>query len=326
MDRKLRVLVIGKTKEWVPQWLAREDVELVGLVDAHRESDCYEGVPEFEDLETALGTTSFDLVAMATPPWAKTPMALVERLARLGHDVYLQKLRPPEPDAGETLLALAEETGRTIAIGEAYRYDPAIRAARRWIGEGALGDVFEIEWNCRRENLDAAWASAYRHVMLEDLTYHHAGAIHALLGVRWERVYAWSWTPSWSIEPNTNAAILAVADNGVRLQYTATWAASAELTPWLGDFRLEGAKGSLRYEGGRLTLRGRDGEERFSGPAAETADGGPVGVAGIVDDYIRSVRASRRTAHDIRDMIPALRLVEAALRSASERQETRGKG
>ena len=120
-----------------------EDVELVGGIDPA--GDCHRAMPNhpvFETLDEAVDA-GVDAVIIAVPSDQHEALAvgaakagvhaLVEK--PLGHDLP-SALRIRDAFAGTELVA---------AVGHVERYNPAVRALKRKLEEGALGRLFAIK-------------------------------------------------------------------------------------------------------------------------------------------------------------------------------------
>lgn len=310
---KIKVLCVGMDNDWIQAWGKHPASTVAGIVDLYREGKQGGEIPVYSHMEEAMDAVKPDLVTMVVPPSKKTELQTVKTILGHGYDVYMQKLRPAGRDDGDMLLAMAEASGKEIAIGETYRYDPVIQTARAMIERGELGVVEEVYWECRRHNIDSDWTQAYRHLMIEDLSYHHLGAIAAMCGQRFEQVYAWSAEPSWSHRAHSVASMMLKGAEGLRVSYTASWAASGDVTPWLGDFRVEGSRGSLVYEKDQMMFWPRDGAApREVSRETERLRGS------MVEAYLDAHRTGERSELDIRTQIPILRTIAAALQSAEE--------
>lgn len=323
---KTRIVCIGLSDVWLAEWLARDDALLVGLVDLYDELDAWRregqpvppywpGLQVYADVDEALDTLRPDAVTIVTPPDRKTSVELIAAIVNKGCDVLLQKLRPERRGDGERLLRLSERSGRAIVVGEGYHFDRHVEAAKQMIGQGVLGQVEQVVWQCYRPAVTANWMAAYGHVMLEDLTYHHLGAIHHLLDFQCRRIYAESYSCSWSAGLSREVVSMsAVSKQGVRLQYFASWSARGGETSWLGDFRIEGSEGALHYSRDRLVHFDRQGKEREAAPTEPY----PYEFhQGVIHDFLAAGAVRRLSCGlAIARFLPVLRLVDAAIESA----------
>lgn len=328
--KSIQVLILGMMDYWLEHWRARPEVTVIGVVDIYGQAemvgvpdkyvaDVYKyNIPLFTHVEEALQQVKPDIVTLVTPPTGKLNMGIVEFVVNKGYDLFLEKLRPADPGDGERLLKLSERTGRQIAIGEPYRYDKYVEQAKTLIDAGALGTVEQVTWRCYRPKVVAPWMSAYNHVMLEDLSYHHFGTIHYLLGLeRLRQVTAASRLPTWTpVASPSVVSLLADGDDGLHLSYYSSWVAHGRTTTWLGYFRIEGRLGMVELsETGLLFVDADGAEQQF-----ELSDLKYELRNGTVDEFVRSYLDNRRSNHDITSFYPVIRFIYASLES-SERGE-----
>lgn len=314
-QRPLRVFCIGLQNHWLSHWVSRPDVQVVGVSNRYREANEHcAHLPQFEDIPSALRMLNPDLVTMVTPPHAKTCVETIRAVLDCGFDIYLEKFRPQSWEDGAILASLSRTTGKQIAIGESYRFDKFVEQAKQVILSGRLGKLEQIVWRCYRPNIRAAWMNEYEHVMLEDLTYHHLGVIHYLIGAeRICQVFATSVLPSWSIEKSPSVvSLLAQGDEGLQLNYYASWAAHGAATSWLGEFQIDGSEGSLLLRNDWLVFINRDGEEEMI--VTDGSHGSEL-RAGIVNEFMAACNQGRKSELEISSFQPVIRVIQASLES-----------
>ena len=90
--------------------------------------------PEFAEVLTR---PDVDAVAIYSPDVAH--YAMIETALRAGKDVVVTKPMVISSTEAERVLALLEETGRTLVVGETSRYSRYVQAARRLVDDGDLG-------------------------------------------------------------------------------------------------------------------------------------------------------------------------------------------
>jgi predicted dehydrogenase len=93
----------------------------------------------FEDL---LEDETLDAVMIATPVFTHYPLAM--RALAAGKHTFVEKpLAPSVPEAQE-LLDLALTSSLALMCGHTFIYSPPVRAVKRLLADGELGDVFFI--------------------------------------------------------------------------------------------------------------------------------------------------------------------------------------
>jgi predicted dehydrogenase len=97
------------------------------------------GIPSvYPDADSMLGKEEIDALDVASP--RETHAAWVEAAAARGIDVLCQKPMTPTLAEAEALVARVGSRVR-LMIHENWRFRPWYRELRRWISDGALGDI-----------------------------------------------------------------------------------------------------------------------------------------------------------------------------------------
>lgn len=157
---RLRVGFVGAG--FISQWHARAvqpiaDVDLVAVCDLRRElakqfADRYK-CDDFGDITSMLATSDIDAAHILVPPQHHVRVA--EELMRNGIDVFVEKPVATTPEDAARLHRVANETGRTVAVGHNFLYlDPYLKL-REDLRSGALGriDQITIHWNRELEQI-----------------------------------------------------------------------------------------------------------------------------------------------------------------------------
>ena len=98
-----------------------------------------------EELKAVLSDDSIAAVAIATP--AETHRELVELCLQAGKDVFVEKPMALTAAEGESMQAVAEESGRILMVGHLLEYHPGVMKLREMIASGELGKVNYIYSN-----------------------------------------------------------------------------------------------------------------------------------------------------------------------------------
>ena len=146
-------------------------------------------------MEEAIGRDDVDVVVVALP----TPLHLAacELAARAGKHVYMEKPIAQNLDEARRVIALCEEAGVKLVMGQSHRYFPVLRRAREIVLAGDLGRLVKVRsvlcyYNdyaneSRKWKLDG---STELHGALLDVGVHVADDIRFLSDSRVTRVYA----------------------------------------------------------------------------------------------------------------------------------------
>jgi predicted dehydrogenase len=102
----------------------------------------YPGAKPTSCFEELLNDPRLDAIVIATP--VPTHFGLAAAALRAGKHTFVEKpLAPSAAEAGE-LIELAEEADLRLMCGQTFLYSPPVRAIKRLIETGELGDIFFI--------------------------------------------------------------------------------------------------------------------------------------------------------------------------------------
>jgi hypothetical protein len=168
------------------------------------------------------------------------------------------------------------------------------------------------------------WMDAYRHLILEDLAYHHMTVAASICGSVSGQVRARSWSPSWLYERDRGyCSFLLHADAGWTMNYETRWGAAAGGGNFFGELIAEGASGEIWTDGTRAVYTARGGAaEELPQPACPY-----TGWSGMIDQFSDALRG--HIAEDVPELMPfdrfdgILRMLYAAVASEDRRMEIR---
>jgi len=93
-------------------------------------------------IERVLSDPSVDAVIIATP--VHTHYTLAAQALAAGKHVFVEKPLAQSSELADELAELARERGRILMCGHTFLYSPPVRAVKRMIEAGTLGDIFFI--------------------------------------------------------------------------------------------------------------------------------------------------------------------------------------
>ena len=102
----------------------------------------YPAVQTTADLDAVLEDSEVDAVLLATPVF--THHDLASRCLEAGKHTFVEKPLAPTSELTRDLTELATERSLVLMCGHTFLYSPPVRAVRRLINEGRLGDLFFI--------------------------------------------------------------------------------------------------------------------------------------------------------------------------------------
>ncbi|HEX9904899.1 MAG TPA: Gfo/Idh/MocA family oxidoreductase [Propylenella sp.] len=101
------------------------------------------GIADVEtDLEAALARDDVDAVVVTTPDDTHEEIAL--RCAAAGKAILLQKPMATSSEACRRIIAAAARAGVDLQVSFMHRHFPEVVAARRFLADGAIGDITSV--------------------------------------------------------------------------------------------------------------------------------------------------------------------------------------
>jgi len=328
-----RTVIVGTgeiARWWVRPLLARQDVELVGLVevDPARATPLLEAfelpLPVHTSVADAVTGERADLLVNLTPPSVHRPVC--EEALALGCDVFVEKPLAESLADAQALVAAAAAAGKTLAVMQNRRYLPAITTMRELVADGAIGGVLHvcIDMFLWHEGV-RDFLKAMRSPLLEDMAIHPFDAAREVTGLEPIDVTATEWTASTSLMPGSAAAVCTWRlEGGAVFSYRGSWLARGLATSYDGQWRIGGTHGSLTWDG-RDTIE----LERWTDVALVDAKPAerrtieldpPVdfGHTAALDAMLDALARGEQPATAAADNVASLGMVAAALRSARE--------
>lgn len=216
--------------------------------------------PLFATVEDALAEGDYDLALISVPNNTKNLVDLEEQLLKARIPIACTKLRLQNwSDYHRLVLASAEYEVPYYCNDHYHRSSTFVTAAARL---GEIGRLQAVDFRCRLPGNDTGfspWTGSYRHLVLEDLAYHHFSTLAFLTkGFRVGR--GWCSSRSFAADGVTrnDVQFLASMETGWQLNYCARWGSSgSDCTSWPGEFRMEGDGGVLVVSQERLSIKNR---------------------------------------------------------------------
>src|SRR4051812_43164469 len=138
----------GKIAHWHRSALLRAGIDVVAAVDRdpQKAAQAAAGAPgctAYTDTAEMLREARPDVVHVLTPPPGHTPLAL--QAARAGAHAIVEKPFALSVADAEAMLAAAAEHGVLVIPTHNYLFKPSVVKARRYVAEGAVGDVVYVD-------------------------------------------------------------------------------------------------------------------------------------------------------------------------------------
>lgn len=200
--KKIRVLMLGAafSADLHMEGYARnhDRVEIVAIADknpgtARELAKRYHMEVEhiFEDIAQAIQETECDLVDICLPNFLHHDAALLALKA--GRDIVCEKPLAISLEDAQEMVSTAKELGRHIYYAEDWLYAPAIRKARDFIEEGAIGDVLFLRARESHSGSHSPYVKDKAHCgggVLLHMAIHPIGLAMAMNNNAWSEVMA----------------------------------------------------------------------------------------------------------------------------------------
>jgi predicted dehydrogenase len=309
---------------WGPNLLRvlieRTDVNVRWICDQDqtrldRLSRRYPSVEPTQELDDVLNDPRVDGVMLATP--VNTHYELGRRCLEAGKHTFVEKPLASSSSDARSLIDLATECEPVLMCGHTFLYSPPVRAVRKLIEEGELGDLYFV--SSSRVNLG--------------LHQRHVSVIWDLGPHDFSILLYWLGGPPHTIRATGRDSIVpGIADVAfVTMEFPSGVIANVELS-WLAPSKLRrtvivGSQKMVVYEDGtpealRIFNRGvvyRDpetfGEYHLSYRAGDIlsphlANDEPLALQ--VGDFVRAIRTGELPEHGLALASDVVRLAEAA--------------
>jgi len=205
-----------------------------------------------DDWSALVARPDVQIVLVCTPPDSHAEIAVAA--LESGRHVFVEKPLARSAAEAEPIVAAAQAAfarGVVCAVGFNYRHHPAIQQARRWVSEGAIGELMFARMRhgiAGRQGYAADWRTSAVTSGGGELLDQ---GVHLIDLARWffgefSEVRAMLTTSYWPIAPlEDNAFVLLRTAAGQVVQLHASW------TEWRNLFSLElfGRDGYVRVEG-----------------------------------------------------------------------------
>ena len=129
--------VLGDNLDVSVRWICDLDPERLGKYRRR-----HPGARATTRIERVLADPAVDAVVIATP--VDTHYKIAARVLEAGKHVFVEKPLAPSSELADELARIAAERGRILMCGHTFLYSPPVRAIKRMISEGKLGDIYFI--------------------------------------------------------------------------------------------------------------------------------------------------------------------------------------
>jgi predicted dehydrogenase len=330
---KHRIAVVGcggMANIWVEYALARDNAQIVALVDIRLESAHAMAEKHgltcdvYTNLEQAIKETGATLVFDVTIPAGHFDVGT--SAMRLGCDVFAEKPLAETLDQCRELIRVSDATGRMHAVMQNRRYLPQIIALRQLIESDAIGKPGYAGADFFLGPHFGGFRDAMDHPLLLDMAIHTFDQARKILGADPVSVYCHEYNPpgSWYAGNASALCIFEMSDGSV-FSYRGSWCAEGVQTSWEADWRITGERGTVIWDGNNApyaeVVQAGEQEGKFIREYTRIDSVIPelknTHHKGCLDDMFEALEQGRRTQTDCRDNILSMAMVFGAIESAN---------
>ncbi|MCO6451759.1 MAG: Gfo/Idh/MocA family oxidoreductase [Caldilineales bacterium] len=314
---------------WLRTLSELPEVEVVAVVDASESAleTCsntfgLEASLCYTTLEAALAAAQADMMLCITPPAYHREH--VTAAMNAGLHVLCEKPIAYSLDDCMAMLETSQNTGKSLAVSQQYRYRPDMLKMARLVAKGKIGQVGQIRldfykgWYFESDNFRQYMA----HPLLIDMSVHHFDLVRAITGHEAVDVLGSSWNPKWSDNAgDTSVNLTFTLSNGSHFAYNASWCTQGDFCNWNGNWLIDGDEGSILYQNDRIVLGKAAGKYQL----ASSKQVKPVKMKQsdqvyLLSHFIESVKKGRLPDTNIADNIRSIGMAFAAVEAADSGQ------
>ena len=276
-------------------------------------------------LEDILEDATIEAVLVLTPP--NTHFEIVERLARAGKHVLVEKPLDVSLDKAQQMVEICEQSGVKLAVMLQHRMRDASLALTRLVREGALGELLSASASIRWWRPQTYYDEPGRGTMARDgggvlmtQAIHNLDLMLSLTGMP-ERVMAMAGTSAaHQMECEDTVAAVLHYPNGAIGSIDATTAA------WPGfpeRIALNFTGGSATLEAGELRAELTDGRKIQVGVRQATGSGANIMAfdhafhRALLQDFVAAIRNDTEPSVTGRSALQVQRLINAIMASSN---------
>ena len=251
MPEKIRSIIVGMggiSRSMLRVLAEKSWYEVAAVVDVNEAALAVANLPDsakFTDLERALQETKADVALINTP--SEWHYAGTEAALRAGLSPLVAKPLTNNFADSQALVALAEQRGIKLAVGQQMRYFRHYLTVADFVASGELGDIEQIFFFNAKPRHQARNLATFKQPVLWEMTCHHLDCLFAILpDLAPESVVCDGFRPSWTVYDSACMinGLFRFA-GGEHMLYHAGYSSQSDCY----ELRLEGSKGVLRCRG-----------------------------------------------------------------------------
>ncbi|HID05535.1 MAG TPA: Gfo/Idh/MocA family oxidoreductase [Armatimonadetes bacterium] len=325
----MRGILVGlgaRGSHWVHVCQQSDAVELVAfaepIAERRERAKLQFGISDeqlFASLDDALNAVEADFVLDVTPPSARE--AIAQMAFEHGLHVLAEKAMGEDWDMAKRIAKLAVSSECTYMVTQNYRFRPLPRTTRRLLNEGFLGQVntvvvgFYRPWGMRAHYTEIAYA------LLIEMAVHHFDTLRYVLNCDPVRIWARTWNAPWGWHKgDVGHTVIFEFEDGIMVTHHALGCSVGKMSPWDGEWRIEGEYGSLTWEDGKLLYTRSHPQEQATHEALPMDALPLTDTHAVLAEFVTAVHEGREPECNPQDNLKTLAMVFGAILSAEEKR------
>lgn len=286
------------------------------------------GLAVVDDVAAIFDDPGVSAVQLLTPPHAR--MELVERAARAGKHLLMEKPLERTLAAAKQVVAITEAAGITTAVVFQHRFREAALALGRYLAEGALGAMATVQ-------LDIPWwrPQSYYDEPGRGTLARDGGGVLITQAIHGLDMMLGFTGPAASVQAIAGTSALHRMETedfvgaGLAFENGALGALLATTSFYPGRTEkliIAGTAATAVLEGGSLEVHRHDGRRETTGEAGGIGGGAdPMAFShawhkAVITDFLDALDTGRQPRVTAHDALHVHRLIDALLRSAASGQ------
>lgn len=334
-EHKLPIAIIGAGEiadlAHLPAYKAH-GLEVVGIFDLNkdraRKVANRHGIPKiYASAEQLAADTDVSIVDIAVFPWAQFEVAVP--MLDAGKDLLCQKPISYDYDEAQRLVSHANERKRIMAVNQQMRFSESVAATKAMIGQGWIGEPFEVSWDFHVYTPWEAWdwVTNLPRLDLNQFSIHPLDSTRFLIGDP-EFVYGTQAREPGQPQKGETRTISVLEYPGDTRAFVRAFHKNRCGDP-RAEFRVDGTEGSIRgtiglmydYPKGRadtleLNSRVLPTDGWLSYPVMSRWI--PTAFIGPMASLLKGIAEGTPPATDANDNLNTLRILHALYRSGEE--------
>ncbi|NLE66847.1 MAG: Gfo/Idh/MocA family oxidoreductase [Lentisphaerae bacterium] len=322
MKRLIQVGVGGMGAHWTSVVAASEKWQAAAYVDTDRRNlmaaAARHGMPRnrcYTNLARALREVEADALLDVTPQQSRKDVCTAAMECNL--DVLCEKPLADTLRNAKALVARAERLGHILMVAQNYRYTPLPQTVKRILAAGKLGALGYAGISFHKGPHFGGYREKMPFPLVLDMSIHHFDLLRFLTDSDVRAVQGATINAPWNWFKGDASVMAALElENGLCVNYHASWVAQGWETPWNANWRFDGSKGVLLWENDELFLASSPARRR----KIREVKWPVTAQAFLLDAFAAAIESRHAPETSAADNLKSLAVTYALVRAVKEKR------